>query len=157
MDSLAAGEQVALPIIRQRDLTGQEWWQGLTLDSESLEAPWARPRPLRARPDIEAYQTALQAAQPTEKEWSLLRYHASLPRRCANMRQLAIGALHTDRPGTANLQYGSLAHRLVEHLSWLPDTRDDGSTIWMSAVAEGWQPPGREFEWVMVESVARAL
>jgi len=157
METLAAGGEVKLPAIRERPLTGQEWWQGLTLDPESLDAPWARPRPLRPRPDTEAYRAALQAAKPTAKEMALLKYHASQPRRCATMRQLATGALSTANPGTANLQYGGLAHRLLEHLSWTPDTRDDGSPIWMSVVAEGWQPPGREFEWVMIESLAKAL
>jgi hypothetical protein len=27
----------------------------------------------------------------------------------------------------------------------------------MSAVAEGWQPEGREYEWVMVPSLAEAV
>ena len=157
MDSLAAGENVELPIMRERHLTGQEWWQGITLDPESLEAAWARPRPYRARPNTEVYRAALNAAEPTEQEMALLKYHADQPRRCATMRQLASTALKTDRPGTANLLYGSLAHRLVEHLSWTPDTREDGSPIWMSVVAEGWQPKDREFEWVMIESLAKAL
>ena len=70
------------------------------------------------------------------------------------MRQIAEGALSSGSPAQANLVYGKLARRLVEITNWVPDKRADGSPIWMSAVAEGWQPPKREYEWVMVPSLA---
>ncbi len=79
MDTLAKGEAVVLPTIRKRDLTGQEWWQGLTLEPESLIAAWARPRPFRSRPDTEAYRAALQAVAPSERERALLQFHACQP------------------------------------------------------------------------------
>ncbi len=157
LETLVTGGEVNLPLIRERRLSGKEWWQELTVDPESLEAPWARPRPYRPRSDTAAYRAAIIAAKPSNKEMALLKHHATHPKRCATMRQLAEAALNIDSPGTANLLYGSFAHRLVEQLSWVPDLRDDGSSIWMSVVAEGWQPPGREFEWVMIESLAKAL
>ena len=148
---LAAGKDVALHRIRERKLVGDPWWEKLTLDPESLVAAWARPRPLRPRPDLEAYRAAMAQVKPSEKELALLRCHANSPNHSANMRHLAKQALNSDNPSTANLAYGSLAHRLCSALpEWKPDTRIDGSPIWMSIVAEGWEPEGREFEWVLV-------
>lgn len=60
-------------------------------------------------------------------------------------------------PGTANLLYGKLAHRLATQLKWVPDLRPNKTPIWMSMVAEGWQPEAREFEWTMLEALADAL
>lgn len=55
--------------------------------------------------------------------------------------------------------YGKLAHRLAEALAeivkWEPEHRGDGSPIWMTSIAEGWQPIAREFEWVMVPTITR--
>lgn len=153
---IEAGKTIVVPSRRQRKLTGQEWWQTLSLDPESMDAPWARPRPLVARPSTEEYKAALDQIQPTSTELALLKTHANFPRRCATMRQLADSALSSTSPSQANLIYGKLAHRLSDALTlkWTPDKRDDGSPVWMSTVAEGWQPPGREFEWVMVSNLA---
>ena len=157
MNSISAGGEVGMPLIRERRLTGNEWWQKLTLDPESLKAPWARPRPYRSRPTAEAYGDALQAAAPTDRERAVLKHHAAMPKRCATMRQLANRVFGTDQPGTINLMYGRLAHRIAQHLSWAPDTRVGDSAIWMSVVAEGWQPKGRDYEWVMIEALSKAL
>jgi hypothetical protein len=127
------------------------WWEKLTLDSESLIAPWARPRPFRPRPTLSEYQNALQQINLTSNEVTLLRTHAGSRNRSANMRDLARFALNSEQPCVANLAYGSLARKLCEAIPcWKPDTRDDGSWIWMSIVGEGWQPKNREFEWVLV-------
>ncbi len=148
---LATGKNVALDRIRERKLVGDPWWEKLTLDPESLVAAWARPRPLRPRPDLEAYRAAMAQVQPSDKELALLRCHATSPNRSASMRYLAKHALNSDNPSTANLAYGSLAHRLCSALpEWIPDTRKDGSPIWMSVIGEGWEPEQREFEWVLV-------
>lgn len=106
-----------------RAAPGQEWWQALSLDPESLEAAWARPRPYRPRPDAAAYRAAIIAAKASDQEMALLKHHAGRPKRCATMRQLAEAALKIDSPGTANLLYGSLAHRIAERLPWSPDVR----------------------------------
>lgn len=148
---LAAGNEVRLPLVRERKLDVEPWWEKLTLDPESLIATWARPRPLRPRPDISAYRDAIEQIKLSEKELAILCCHANSQNRSATMRQLAKEALNSDSPGTANLAYGSMAHRLCEALpQWKPDTRKDGSPIWMSVVAEDWQPEGKEFEWVLV-------
>jgi hypothetical protein len=72
------------------------------------------------------------------------------------MRQLAGIALSSDSPSETNLKYGKLAHRLADALgpTWVPKEREDGSPMWMTTVAEGWQPAEREFEWVMVPNLA---
>jgi hypothetical protein len=149
-------QPISLPAVRERTLDGSEWWQHLTLDPESLDAPWARPRPLRPRPDRHAFELALNQSKPRQDQLALLRFHASSPKRTATMRQLAQGALPSDEPSRANLAYGALAHRLATELSWTPENRSDGTPSWMTTVAEGWQPPGkeREFEWVMVPTLA---
>lgn len=153
---IEAGETVTLESEHPRELTGLEWWQTLSLHPESLHAPWARPRPWIERPATVEYQAALNEVQPNSTELALLKAHANFPRRCATMRQLAASALSSNSPSEANLKYGKLAHRLADALgvSWVPEKRSDGSPIWMSTVAEGWQPPQREFEWIMVPNLA---
>lgn len=149
--TLAAGQDVRLPLIRDRALTGDEWWEKLTLDPESLVAAWARPNPLRPRPTVVDFRKALAEVDPTDKERALLRCHANSKNHSASMRDLAKCALDSDNPSTANLLYGLFARRLCEALpEWKPDKRADGSPIWMSLVAEGWQPENREFEWVLI-------
>lgn len=91
-ECLAREEQVDLPTIRIRR-TQDDWWRHLTFDRESLEAPWARPRPLRPRPDTEQFVAALIALGPSEKQRRLLKAHAAAPRRTASMRALALEAL----------------------------------------------------------------
>ncbi len=153
---IASGHKVELPVIRVRP-AGPYWWRSLTLDPESLVAPWARPRPLRPRPDEAAFRRAFGQAKLTDRDIAFLRAHASAPRRTATMRVLSREALGKDDPKTANLLYGKLAGRLTSLLKWEPDLRDDGSPIRMSLLAEGWWPPGREHEWTMVPSAARAV
>ncbi|MBS0512919.1 MAG: hypothetical protein JSR42_17265 [Proteobacteria bacterium] len=151
---IKAGRTVSLPSLRERPLTGKEWWQTLTLDPESLIAPWARPRPWLPRPPPQDYRAELDQLQLTDDEIALLRCHAGLEHRCATMRQLAECVLSSKSPSHANLIYGKLAHRLAAALGWEPERRADGSPIWRTVIAEGWQPVGREFEWVMVPSLA---
>ena len=153
-DQIANGDSVVLPSQRHRQLKGDEWWLTLTLNPESLDAAWARPRPWLPRPQPHDYQVALDQIKPTEDELALLRFHASTPRRCVTMRELAEGALSSKSPSKANLAYGKLAHRLAHALKWKPELRDDGSPIWMTAIADGCQPKDREYEWVMVPTLA---
>ncbi len=136
--------------------------RGLTLDAESLIAPWARPRPWRARPDAEEYHRALKLAVLSDLEINILWHHALSRRRTVTMREIARAALYTDHPQSANLAYGKLARRLCEHLNWQPDLRDDGSPFWLSVVGEGWSPPStaaspREYELVMVPQLAKLM
>jgi hypothetical protein len=56
------------------------------------------------------------------------------------MRLVAECVLSSDNPASANLAYGRLAHRLCGARTFDPDYREDGSPVWMTAVAEGWQP-----------------
>lgn len=151
---MEAKEPIVLPVIRPRKLTDLEWWQSLTLDPESKVAAWARPRPWYPHPTTEEYQAAMKRVQPTKDELALLRFHARLPKRSATMRQLAKGALASNAPSQANLMYGKLGHRLAESMNWKPENREDGTPSWMTTIAEGWQPVGREFEWVMVPTLA---
>lgn len=153
---LLSGRPVDLKVIRARPQT-EAWWRDLTLDPESLFAPWARPRPLRPRPSTEAYLAAFKDAKLSENEVNLLLTHAQAPKRTASMRTLASLALTSDQPKTANLIYCSLARRLTSLLDWEPDKRADGSPIWMSLLAEGWTPPAREYELTMVPTAAEAV
>jgi hypothetical protein len=155
-ERIASGHKVELPVIRARS-PRPYWWQSLTLDPESLVAPWARPRPLRPRPDAAAFRLAFEEVGLSDRDTAFLGVHASAPRRTATMRMLAREALGKDNPKSANLLYGKLARRLTSLLQWEPDLRDDGSPIWMSLLAEGWWPPGREYEWTMVPSAAEAI
>jgi hypothetical protein len=149
--ALAAGEVVNLPSIRSRDAIADTWWERLTLDPVSLTAAWARPRPFRPRPSVAEYKNVLAQVEPSENELALLRCHAASPNYSASMRHLARQALQSDHPSTANLIYGSFAQRIGKALpDWKPDTREDGLAIWMSTVAEGWQPEQGEFEWVLI-------
>ncbi|MCQ8783538.1 hypothetical protein [Mangrovibrevibacter kandeliae] len=155
---IADGQPVELSRPRDRP-PDPAWWRSLTLDPESLEAPWARPRPLRPRPDAEAYRHAIAAAAPTEIERRILCFHAAAPRRTVTMRDVAREILEKSDPRAANLAYGRLARRIGERLNFEPDRRDDGSFFWMSVIAEGWQPPNssrqrREYELVLIPVLA---
>ena len=57
--ALASGSSVTLAEIWPRT-PGARWWRSLTLDPESLELPWARPRPLRPRPGTAAFADRLR-------------------------------------------------------------------------------------------------
>lgn len=157
VETIRNGGSVDLPRGRPRSLTGAEWWLGLTLDPESLQAAWARPRPFRPRPDREEFARALAELQPTPVQMAMLRFHAAQPRRTVTMRDIAREVLKSDRPTDANLAYGALARRLCELTRFKPDLREDGSEVWMSTVAEGWQPEDGEYEWVIVPSLAVAI
>jgi len=159
--NVIAGQAVDLPFIRQRS-DGPAWWRDLSLDPEALIAAWARPRPLRPRPEADMFRTAIEEISLTAIEEAILRFHANALRRTVTMRAVARTVLKVDKPTAANLAYGRLARRLCEQLNWEPDRRDDGSLIWMSIVAEGWNPPStpqapREYELVMVPSLASLL
>ncbi|WP_353228823.1 hypothetical protein [Novosphingobium sp.] len=157
-DAVATGRPVDVQVIRQRP-EGPAWWRDLTLDPESLIAAWARPRPLRPRPEPDHFRAAIEAARLSRAEAAILCFHANAPRRTVTMRAVAKAVLNSDKPTAANLAYGRLARRLCQQLRWEPDRRDDGSPIWMSMVTEGWNPPStpqapREYELVMVPSLA---
>lgn len=157
-EAVATGQPVNVACIRQR-LESPAWWRDLTLDPESLIAPWARPRPLRPRPDADCFRAAIAAVGLSSTENAILRFHAGARHRTANMRDIARAAMNSDKPTAANLAYGRLARRLCQNLAWEPDRRANHSPIWMSLVAEGWNPPStpvapREFEWVMVPSLS---
>ena len=152
--AISQGQRVEVNHIRPVAVS-DPWWRSLTLDPESLIAPWARPRPWRARPDAEAYGAALEAAKLTETEWEILRHHAGAYRRTVTMRDVAREALGSPRPQTANLAYGNLAKRISANLDWTPDLRENGTPFWLSVIAEWWNPPSsaerrREFELVMI-------
>jgi hypothetical protein len=42
--ALESGRPFSLAPIRQRILTGSEWWERLSTDPRTLDHPWARPR-----------------------------------------------------------------------------------------------------------------
>lgn len=155
---LAEGQDVVFPPIRPR-VVADDWWRRLTLDPASLEAPWAKPRPLRSRPERHEFDQAFARAELSPIERAILRFHASAPNRTATMRQIATSCLGVTDPRPTNLVYGKLARRTASHLAFQPDTREDGSPVWMSLFAEGWPSAGHdaerhEYRWVMVPAVA---
>ncbi|MFZ1744140.1 MAG: hypothetical protein WAT93_14910, partial [Pontixanthobacter sp.] len=130
---IADGQLVEIAPIRSQ-FAEQTWWRDLTLDPESLEAPWARPRPLRARPDEAAYRYAIEQAKLSEIERAILSYHANAYRRTVTMRNIATEVLGKSNSSAANLAYGGLARRIAMHLDFVPDKRADGTPFWMSAL-----------------------
>ncbi|OAN99198.1 hypothetical protein A8B75_19290 [Sphingomonadales bacterium EhC05] len=152
---ISSEERIELASMREL-VDRPNWWEDLTLDPESLEAPWARPRPLRPRPDADAFSTAFKQFEFSETERSILRFHSASSRRTASMRQIAKAVLGVNKPQSVNLAYGRLAKKVCGELQWHPDRRADGSKIWMSLFAEGWQPAVREYEWTMVSTAATA-
>lgn len=148
--TLSQGGEVSFPQVRSRDTIETQWWQQLSVDPESKIAAWARPRPLRPRPSIEDFRSALMQIAPTETELAFLRVHANAPQRRLTMRDAAMAVYQRPLPVLANRCYGALARRLATATGWSPDKRSDGSPVWMSTVAEGWQPAGSEFEWILV-------
>jgi hypothetical protein len=153
---ITSGAPINLPRIRDKE-AGPWWWRALTLDPESLRAPWARPRPLRPRPDTAAFLRAFEQVDMSDREILLLQTHANAPRRTATMRTLARQALGSDNYQSANSAYGKLTQRLTSLLAWEPELRSNGTPFWVSLIAEGWNPPGREFELTMVPTAAAAV
>lgn len=149
-----AGQAPELPMIRARKLHGSEWWQGLSLEPDALRAPWARPRPLRPRLSAQAYRAAIAALTLTAREIELLVFHANSPQRTTTLTKLSTEVFASSNPATAGMHYGALAQKICEQLRWAPDRHADGSPVWMSVIAEGWQPEGREFEWSMIPALA---
>ncbi len=134
------------------------WWRSLTLNPESLEAPWARPRPLKARPSIVDYENAMVAIALSAKERRILSLHANSAFRSVTMSKIAVEVLNSKSASAANLIYGKLAHKIADELNWEVDRREDQTPIWMSVIAEGWQPSRRpEYEWVMIPSLQSAV
>lgn len=148
------GRAPVLREIRARSGNGAEWWEHLSMDPDSLVAAWARPRPLRPYPSVVAYRTALARVDPTDRELELLAFHANSPRRTTTMRQLSVEIFASSNPATASAFYGALAEKLCQKLAWRPDSRADGSPVWMSLMAEEWQPEGGEPQWTMIPALA---
>jgi len=76
--AIEAGENVEISYCRSAP-TGVAWIRGLTLDTESPDAPSARPRPWRARSDADQYRRALKLAVLSDLETNILRHHALSP------------------------------------------------------------------------------
>ena len=109
---VAQREPITLTAVRPRS-PAPCWWRSLTLDPESLEAPWAPPRPLRPRPEAARFAEPLATVKISDQEASMLRTHAAAPHRTLTMRNLAIQSMDRNDPQTANLLYGKLARRLA--------------------------------------------
>jgi hypothetical protein len=130
-EAIASDQPVDLALIRPRP-DGPAWWRDLTLDPLSLIAPWARPRPLRPRPDTDCFRAAIAAIGLSPTSEAILLFHANAPHRAATMRAVAQAALKVDKPTAANLAYGRLARRFCQHMEWQPNRRE-GMTVLGSA------------------------
>lgn len=148
------GCALILPVVRARPNPGAEWWECLGVDAESQTAAWARPRPLRPYPGIDAYRRAIQQLRLTVRELELLAFHANSPHRTATMRQLSVEVLASSNPATAKVFYGALAQKICEQLSWRPDVHEGSERAWLNVIAEDWQVEGGEVQWTMIPALA---
>ncbi|MDX8414173.1 MAG: hypothetical protein R8J85_08820 [Mariprofundales bacterium] len=142
---------LALPQLRERVITGEEWWLHVHLAPSSLESFDARPR---ARQDIlSAFTLALPRL--SEKQKTILTTHYRMSARTASMRELA--ALLGYAEGNAlNIQYGKAARLLLEEADYDAPKRKDGSQKLMMVLCHASQEKSSEdeFQWVMNDSLA---
>lgn len=107
-------------------------------------------------PSQAEYEAAFTAIEPkiTAKQREMLVFHHAQPGRAVSARTLA-AAVGWDTHTSANLQYGSLAHALNNHLGAdYAKTTKVGTLV--DFVFPG-QADNTYFLWIMREPVARAL
>ncbi len=92
----------------------------------------------------------------TNEHHSLFRAHYEAPDRTATAKQLASWAGIAGGWTTVNNRYGTLGHKLCDHLGIVPQLRPDDSHRWWSVWSRGWKTPGG-FVWEMLPKVAAAL
>lgn len=141
------------PAIRQRTITGMEWWLHLSLDPRTLTAAWARPRPLRERPTVQQYSDAIRKIAVSPLESSLLHFHAKAEHRSIGMAALSQKAFASFGRVSASKVYRDLGKRLCEELQWEPDRFRNGYPNWTSVIAESWRNTSDETEWVLIQQV----
>lgn len=150
-------ESVQPSAIRPRAITGQEWWQHLSLDSETLTAAWARPRPLRERPTTQQYADAIRDIGLSPLESSLLRFHAQAGHCSIGMAKLSEKAFASFGRVSAAKVYRDLGKCLCEELVWEPDRFRNGYPNWTSVIAECWSVPTGQTEWILIGTLRDVL
>lgn len=92
--------------------------------------------------------------------WLMLKALYEAPGRTLTATQIAAAAGYTSY-ATANNQFGLLSRMVAEDLEYHPAKRNDGTTMWTTALATG-ADPGTErddgqWQWRMRDEVADAL
>jgi putative restriction endonuclease len=109
-------------------------------------------------PSVADYVRALTdlGSDVTDEHRSLFRVHYQAPDRTATARQLASWAGIAGGWAVVNNRYGSLGHKVCDHLGIEPQLRPDDSHRWWSEWSRGWRTPDG-FVWEMLPKVASAL
>lgn len=140
-------------VIRPRAITGQEWWLHLSLDPQTLNAAWARPRPLQERPSIQRYSDAIRDIGLSLLESSLLLFHTKAGHRSIGMADLSEKAFVSFGRVSAAKVYRDLGKRLCEAMAWEPPTFRGGNPNWTSILAENWKPSSGKTEWYLLPEI----
>lgn len=111
-------------------------------------------------PGVERYVAALDAIRDkiTEKQMLMLRAHYHSGGRAVTMRELGKASGYGDNK-IANIQYGSLAKRLLKSMGLDAPLLNEKDPIWLLGIAElvNRSAFGLEWHFVMRQEVARAL
>lgn len=111
-------------------------------------------------PGVERYIAAFEAIQDkiTDKQMLMLRAHYHSGGRAVTMRELATASGYADYK-IANIQYGSLAKRLMKAMELDAPLYKEKDPIWLLGIAElvNRSDFGLEWHFVMRQEVARAL
>ncbi len=147
------GKEVSLIKLREKLLTGDEWWEKLTPNEKSLWSFNARPRA------YEDFQRAFHKLpdEITAKQMKIINFHLNAPDMTISMQELAAHMGYANY-NAANLVYGSLAKKICEQSEYEPPSRSNGSLMYMHILAhEGEPKTNGEFTWKMNISAARVF
>ncbi|WP_426265918.1 hypothetical protein [Sphingomonas sp. LHG3443-2] len=86
-------------------------------------------------PSALEYAEAFARVKMSPGHEAMLKAHLDAPDHCLTATELAAAAGYANW-SAANLQYGLLGQAVAVDLSFNPRTRDDGTTIWTTALAD---------------------
>lgn len=130
------------------------------LDAREAEAHAARRMTAHgfSVPTTQEYADALAAIGPSDGQRAMLAAHAEAGDTGLTATQLAKAAGYKNF-NAANLQYGLLGQKVVDHLHLtLPDSEvREGESAMTVALADWVDTPGEEFVWIMHPELRAAL
>lgn len=86
-------------------------------------------------PSALEYAEAFARVKMSAGQEAMLKAHLDAPDNCITATELADAAGYANW-SAANLQYGLLGQAIAQDLNFNPRRRDDGSTIWTTAIAD---------------------